>query len=89
MSKNDEGPWGATPLPLPVTHFDCPGDAWHDDPRVFPSKLVCAKGVPGTPCPEDGFYCGVCIYDLEKRGGVPIMTGPMLAEEMDRRMNGN
>ena len=89
MSKNDERPWEATPLPLPVTHFDCPGHKWHDDPRVFPSELVWVKGVPGTPCPEDGFYCDQCIYGLEKRIGGPIMNGPTLAEEMDRRMNGN
>ena len=80
-----ERPWETTPLPEPVTHFDCPGDSWHDDPRAYPGDMTWVQGVPGTCCPKDDFYCRSCIYQLTEFEEVPVVTGPTLAEELARR----
>ena len=51
--------------------------------------MTWVKGLPGSVCPEDGFYCEWCVLRVTvgaERDGTPAATtGPMLGEILERR----
>ena len=86
-SNAKEKPWEATAFPDAEIIFRCPGRGWHDYTDHRPYDLVWVQGLDGSKCPEDGYYCELCIYgakDHAKKKGVALVTGPTLEEELER-----
>ena len=69
--------------------FQCIGPGWHSIEYHDPDYLAWMKGEPGTEHPEDGFYCGQCVYRAEqsaKKGKRPeVVLGPTLSDELEQR----
>lgn len=78
-------PWESTPLPEAQMMFECPGKTWHDG-DYHPDQLQWMAKIDGSrEWPVDGFYCLTCIFSAKRSAGVPVVTGPSLLKELERR----